>query len=121
MGRRRRRRHSAEFKVSLIEQSLKLGVSNAAVALSHGLNANGLRKRVIDGEHKIRAPASPAAVPAPEPTPVPSPTFIPLALPAPVVDGDIRIQLQRVGTTVRIGWPAAAARDCAAWLRDWLQ
>jgi transposase len=121
MGRRRRRRHSAEFKASVIEQCLKPGVSIAAVALAHGLNANMLRKWVIDSEHKILAPASTAAAPAPEPPPVPPPTFIPLALPAPVVDGEIRIELQRAGTTVKIVWPAAAARDCAAWLQDWLR
>jgi hypothetical protein len=55
------------------------------------------------------------------PAPVTAPTFVPLALPAPVVEGDIRIELQRAGTTVSITWPASAARDCAAWLRDWLQ
>jgi len=37
------------------------------------------------------------------------------------VEGDIRIELQRSGTTVKIVWPAAAARDCAAWLSDWLR
>jgi hypothetical protein len=38
-----------------------------------------------------------------------------------VVDGEIRIELQRAGTTVKIVWPAVAARDCAAWLSDWLR
>lgn len=52
---------------------------------------------------------------------MPAPTFVPLALPAPVVDGEIRLELQRAGTTVKIVWPASAARDCAAWLRDWLR
>jgi hypothetical protein len=52
---------------------------------------------------------------------MPPPTFIPLGLPAPGVAGEIRIELQRAGTTVKIVWPAAASRDCAAWLRDWLR
>ena len=34
MGRRRRRRHSAEFKASVIEECLRPGVSIAAVALA---------------------------------------------------------------------------------------
>ena len=118
MGRRRRRRHSAEFKVAVIEECLRPGVSIAAVALAHGLNANMLRKWVIDGEHRLAVPA-PAAPPAPEPPPAPH--FVPLALPAPVIDGEIRIELQRAGTVIKIVWPAAAARDCAAWLRDWLR
>ena len=120
MGRRRRRRHSAEFKASVIEECLRPGVSIAAVALAHGLNANMLRKWVIDGEHRLSDPA-PAAPAEPEVPPRPLPTFVPLALPAPVVEGEIRVELQRNGTTVKIVWPASAARDCAAWLRDWLR
>ena len=120
MGRRRRRRHSAEFKASVIEECLRPGVSIAAVALAHGLNANMLRKWVIDGEHRLVAPA-PVAAPVPETPPAPAPTFVALALPAPADDGEIRIELQRGGTVVKIVWPASAARDCAAWLRDWLR
>ncbi|MET3517780.1 transposase-like protein [Pseudacidovorax sp. 1753] len=119
MGRRRRRRHTAEFKAAVIEECLKPGVSIAAVALAHSLNANMLRKWVIDAEHKVIAPRSATA--EPEPPSMPSPTFIPLALPAPTVDGEIRIELQRAGTVIKLVWPAAAARDCAAWLRDWLR
>lgn len=119
MGRRRRRRHSAEFKASVIEECLRPGVSIAAVAL-HGPNANMLRKWVIDGEHRLSVPTP--AVPAEPEVPLkPLPTFVPLALPAPVVEGEIRVELQRAGTTVKIVWPASAARDCAAWLRDWLR
>lgn len=121
MGRRRRRRHSAEFKAAVIQECLKPGVSIAAVALAHGLNANMLRKWVIDAEHKVVAPMAAAAKPMPDPAPMPPPTFVPLALPAPVVDGEIRIELHRAGTTVKIVWPASAARDCAAWLGDWLR
>ena len=120
MGRRRRRRHSAEFKARVIEECLRPGISIAAAALAHGLNANMLRKWVIDGEHKVAA-LPPSADTAPEPPVMPAPTFIPLALPAATVDGEIRIELQRVGTTIKMVWPAAAARDCAAWLREWLR
>ena len=120
MGRRRRRRHTAEFNAAVIEECLKPGVSIAAVALVHSLNANMLRKWVIDAEYKVSAPP-PGAAPEPEPPSMPPPTFIPLALPAPTVEGEIRIELQRAGTVIKLVWPAAAARDCAAWLRDWLR
>jgi transposase-like protein len=116
MGRRRRRRHSAEFKQAVIGECMRPGVSVAAVALHHGLNANMLRKWVIEAEHRL----APVTAPAEDAKPAP-PTFVPLALSAPSVEGDIRIELQRAGTTVSITWPAAAARDCAAWLRDWLR
>ena len=93
MGRRRRRRHSAEFKATAIR----------------------------DAEHKVIAPVAAKAAQVPEPPPMPPPPFVPLALPASVVDGEIRIELHRAGTTIKIVWPAAAARDCAAWLSDWLR
>lgn len=62
-GRRRRRRHGVEFKAAVIGDCLEPGVSIAAVALAHGLNANLLRKWMIDAEHKCAAPA--ASVPTP--------------------------------------------------------
>lgn len=120
MGRRRRRRHSAEFKRAVVGECMRPGVSMAAVALHHGLNANMLRKWVIEAEHK-RPPKPLAPVTMAEDAEPAPPTFIPLALSAPSAEGDIRIELQRAGTTVSITWPAAAARDCAAWLRDWLR
>jgi len=119
MGRRQRRRHSAEFKSTVITECMRAGVSIAAVALAHNLNANVLRKWVIDAEND-----SPRVLTAPAPSqdmPLPGPTFIPLALTAPPVEGDIRIELHRSGTTVSVIWPAAAARECAAWLSDWLR
>ena len=63
MGRRRRRRHSAEFKASVVDGYLRLGVPVAAVALAHELAAKLLRKWVIDGEHRLVAPgpAAPAS------------------------------------------------------------
>jgi transposase-like protein len=121
MGRRRRRRHTAEFKAAVIQECMRPGVSVAAVALAHNLNANMLRKWVIDAEHN----AGPAAAPvvAPDAVGESTPAFVPLALtsPAPTSVGEIQIELQRAGTTVKISWPAAAAHDCAAWLRDWLR
>ena len=95
------------------------GVSIAAVALAHSLNANMLRKWVIDAEQAGTRTAP--VLGAPEEVRLPPPGFIPLALKAPPVEGDIRIELQRSGTTVNVVWPAAAAAECAAWLRDWLR
>ena len=121
MGRQRRRRHSAEFKRAVIGECMRPGVSIAAVALHHKLNANMLRKWVIEAEHKLPPKrAVPVAAQAKD-VAAAAPSFVPLALPAASVEGDIRIDLQRAGTTVSITWPASAARDCAAWLRDWLR
>lgn len=103
MGRRRRRRHTAEFKTAVIDECLRPAVSIAAVALAQGLNSNLLRKWVSGAEYRIIAPL-PSAAPSPEPPSMPPPTFIPLVRPAPTVDGgqwtvdgEIRIELQRAG------------------------
>lgn len=47
-GRRRRRRHSDEFKARVVAQCRQPGVSIAGVALANGLNANLLRRWVSD-------------------------------------------------------------------------
>lgn len=121
IGRRRRRRHTAEFTASVIEHCLRPGVSIAAVALAHNLNANMLRKWVIDAERQ----AGPVSALAPAPAEAESqPAFVPLAMsssPTPAPASEIQIELHRNGTTVKIFWPVAAARDCAAWLSDWLR
>jgi len=121
-SRNRRRRHSAEFKQVVIGECMKPGVSMASVALRNGLNATMLRKWVIEAERKL-APKPTACEKAPteDVVPTPAPTFVPLALPAAAVEGDIRIELKRANATVSITWPASSARECAAWLRDWLR
>ncbi len=121
MGRRRRRRHSAESKATVIQECLRPGVSIAAVALAHSLNVNLLRRWVIDGQHKEAMPGPHIVKPLPDPPPLPPAQFEPLALPASTVEGEIRIEWHRAGTMVKIVWPASAARDCAAWLSDWLR
>ncbi len=113
MGRRRRRWHSEEYKASVIAECMKPGVSVAAVALAHSLITNMLRKWVIDAEHAgIGLPKATLSL---QDMPLPGPTF--LMLTAPSVEGDIRIELHRSDTSVNIGCPTAAERECAAWLR----
>lgn len=110
-GRRRRRKHSAEFKAELIKACQQPGVSSAAIALANGLNANMLRRWVNCAEQ----PES-AAAPA-RPLPPAPPEFVPLKLPAPQPQADIRIELQRGGVSVSVIWPVSAAADRASWVR----
>jgi transposase len=81
----------------------------ASVALSHGINANVV--------HKWRRLAHAGAAP------VPVASFVPVTLPAPAcaAQADIRMELRRGATTMLITWPAAAAADCAAWMRELLR
>jgi transposase len=64
---RRRRAHSEEFKRELVELCLEPGVSVAAIAMAHGINANllfGWRRRHLEasGQRESVAPATPPAV-----------------------------------------------------------
>jgi transposase-like protein len=119
-GRRRRRRHSPEFKAAAIAACRQPGISIAAVAMSHGLNANLLRRWVAQSESNdgddVADPRSSNAVAR-------ATTFVPVALPvqAATAPADIRIELRRGATTVSITWPVASATECAAWLREWLR
>ena len=114
---RRRRRYTEEFKARVAEECRRPGVSIAAVALANGLNANLLRKWVAERE---AAGSPPPALP-----PVASSEeFVALPLvatPKSAEGSDIRIELRRGAMTVTITWPAQAAGDCAAWLREWLR
>lgn len=114
---RRRRHHSAEFKAKVVEECRGAGVSLAAVALAHGLNANLLRRWVVENKSIRCTPASASSPPQQE--------FValPWVAQAPQLGAasDIRVELRRGATTITISWPTQAAGDCAVWLREWLR
>src|SRR5262245_51209907 len=115
-----RRRHSADLKARVLAECDAPGASVAAVAQSHGLNANlvhGWRRRQESAksaklERGARIGQNTGGA------------FLALQLPAtptPAALADIRIELRRGATTVHIAWPTEAAGDCAAWLRECLR
>lgn len=120
-ARRTRRRYDGEFKKSVIEACRQPGISIAAVALANGLNANMLRKWVIDAD--ARQGAGDGLEPSLVNTTVATPAvkFVPLSLPAPEVPQAIRIELQRGPLTVTMTWPVSAAGECASWMRELLR
>lgn len=106
-----RRRHSAAVKAQVMAECDAPGASVAKVAMAHGINANVV--------HRWRQLARQARV-----VPVHPSGFVQLALPAPsavAVTGELRIQLQRGGTSVTVIWPLGAAAESAAWLREILR
>lgn len=116
---RRRRRHSDEFKAQVVMASRQPGVSMAAVAMAHGINANLLRRWVCERATLPQEVLANSASPGTNHS-----AFIPLALAAPVADApspEIRIELQRGATTVKVNWPTSAAGECAVWLRELLR
>lgn len=93
MGRRRRRRHSAAFRAESVAACRQPGVSIAAVALARGLNANLLRRWVVEAERAGTLPV--AAAPAAASVPIESgAAFVPVAVPQ-SAECAIRIELRR--------------------------
>jgi transposase len=121
--RRRRRTHSAEFKAKVVSACRQPGVSIAAVALANGLNANLLRRWVVAEEQRqLVRPMQIAHAALPRST-VENRTFIPIQLERSTVatSQEITIELRRGATVVKVGWPLAAAAECAVWLRELLR
>ena len=93
----------------------------AAVALANGLNANLLRRWVVAEAQGAKAIDTVMASPAP--SMVESDAFIPIEVERSAASKaqEIRIELRRGATVVKVGWPLVAAAACAAWLRELLR
>ena len=120
-SRPRRKRHSAELKARILAECAVPGASVARVAMSHGINANVVHRwRQLlreGGSTLVKVPMGTAMATAGD-------GFVPVAVvdpPAAAKTGDIRIELRRGPTALTIRWPASAATDCAAWLRELLR
>ncbi|MBN9428865.1 MAG: transposase [Burkholderiales bacterium] len=120
-GRHRRRRHSEEFKAQVVAECARPGVSIAAIALHHGLNANLLRRWVAQGG------VSDAREPRQErPTSTALEAFVPVTIAADAVSltpqpAAIEVEIKRGVMSVRINWPLSASAQCGAWLRELLR
>ena len=111
--RRRRRRHSPEFKAEAVAACLQPGVSIASVALSRGLNANLLRRWLVESERTGVLPLSPTHAPVESGS-----HFMPVPLPSVSAESVIRIELRSTSGTVMVQWPVSAATECVALLRE---
>jgi transposase-like protein len=115
--RRRRRRHDAQFKAEAVAACRKAGVSIAAVAMSRSLNANLLRRWVVEAERAEGGRSS-----APKALPAPSEAFMALAVEAtPADNAPIRVEVRRGALTVSVQWPRSAMHECGIWLREVLK
>lgn len=119
--RRRRRRHSDEFKANAVASCMQPGISMAAVAMAHGINANLLRRWVHEAELSLGA-SQPQPLTRPQaPAKTGASAFVPMQLPAANIGSDIRIELRRGATAINVTWPTQAADACAAWMRELLR
>lgn len=119
--RRRRRRYSGEFKAEAVAACRQTGVSIAAVALSRSLNANLLRRWVVEAERAAEAPRGSPHPKALSP-PIEVPRFLPVAVEKSAhADPRIRVEIRRGAMPVSVEWPPSAARECAKWLSGFLK
>ena len=102
IARRRRRKHSAEFKAEVIAACRKPGVSMAALALANRLNANLLRRWVVAEERAQAAKPSETVSAAPARSRIESRTFIPIQVESSAVTAvrEITIELRRAAEAV---------------------
>ncbi len=125
-GRRRRRQYSHEFKAQVVAACQRPGVSIAAIALMHQVNANLLRRWVNEAESRsptqittATAPSSLAPVALTAPV---TPAFVPIRLDeANSQPSEIRVEVQRGSQSISVSWPTSAAAECGAWLRELLK
>jgi transposase len=131
-----RRRHSAELKAKVLSACNEPGASIAAVALSHGLNANLVRKWLGGRGLKRTGIPAPVAVKtsvAAAPLLAADARFVPIELAVPAtaraeavrqadiaaaVLEPIHIELRRGPLHLSVRWPSSTVEDCAAWLRE---
>jgi transposase len=109
-----------EFKAKAVSACRQPGISIASVAMANGVNANLLRRWVIEAEQgSVDVSSSLQALPnAPTDR---AATFVPLQLPSAPEPTGIHVELRRGGTVVTIAWPTSAAAECAAWMRELLR
>ena len=115
-----RRKHSAELRAQVVQACRQGGASVAAIALRSGLNANLVHRWLREEGRSLDSGAGSRAAERARPVA----EFMPLQLPQPAVAGawtDIRVELRRGTSTITVSWPLQGARDCAAWLREWLR
>lgn len=116
---RRRRHHPEAFKLAVIEACCEPGASVVGIAMTNSVNANQVRRWMR--ERGVEPPTRRAATPVLDTAAVMAPAFVQLPVAPAAGSGDIRIEVRRGNTAIKVEWPILASGDCAAWLRDWLR
>jgi len=118
-GRRRRRSYSAEFKAEAVAACRRPGASTAAAALERSINANVLRRWIVEAERAEGTLAPPSAL---RPLSGPAPSFVALPMPPKTADATpITVEVRRGTMTLSVQWPRSAVHECAMWLREVLK
>ena len=115
---RTHRTYSAQFKAELVAACGQPGVSIAALAGQHAMNANVLHRWLKEyqrsGRHQLAAYSPAGALEMTSPVAA----FIPLRLPAAAPQPEpreIKVELRRGALSMVVTWPVSAAAECALW------
>ena len=119
-GRRTHRTYSREFKAEMVAACLQPGASVAALALSHGMNANvvhrWLKEHARAGRHQLGKPDASSAIATK--AHVAALEFVQLPMPASAPKPECRgieVELRKGALSLRVTWPASLAADFASW------
>lgn len=113
-----RRRHSEEFRARVVTACRRPGVSVAAVALAHGLNANLVRRWLKENTERLPVPRRPMSSPIVETL-----TVVPVAFEGSAgrAGEAVRIDIRRSGMAVQLAWPATRIAELSGLLKDLLK
>lgn len=121
---RTRQHYSREFKSRAVAEACQPHVSIASVALSHGLNANLLRRWIKDADPSYVGKGRPSLsnfsdAAMRQAAPAFLPVNFPAAQPTPKSVGQcIEVEVQKGNTTFKVKWPLQASHSCLIWLRE---
>lgn len=101
---RQRSSYPKPFKAQVVQECLQPGATVSSVAISHGINANVIRKWLP----LYRDQLAPTSLPA----------FIPLtATPKRPADAVVVIELPMAGQVITVKWPTSDPEGCAQFIR----
>ena len=113
---RRRGRYTDEFKAQIIAACRQPGVSTSAVALANGINANLLRRWIVQSDESSSQPKSRLNASSPE-------GFVQIASRAvcrdPVVASApcLRLEIRKSDLAITLSLPMGQHSECAALLK----
>ena len=100
---RQRSSYPKPFKAQVVRECLQPGATVSSVAISHGINANVIRKWMP----LYRDQPAAASLPA----------FVPLkAAPKRPAEAPVIIELPMAGQVITVKWPTSDPEDCAQFI-----
>ena len=100
---RQRSSYPKLFKAQVVQECLQPGVSISSVAISHGINANVIRKWL-----PLYRDQPPATLPA----------FVPIKVaPMRATESSVIIELPYGEQTITVKWPSSDPQGCARFVR----